>query len=617
MRIRAIGAGIAGGMLAGALVGAVEAVVAWMGAHAAGELPPVAWAMVVYGAIGAAGGLGAGLLGAIIGGGGFGIGFGGILAGLGFVVGRFRVVRDVFQEQLPPGILTPIVQVLALVLAIALGVGLWRLFRRLDQRGGLTRPGVVATLIALVAIGFTVAGWLAPKPERVAKTATATAKAGTPPVILIAVDTLRADHLSAYGYQANKTPNIDGLASDGVRYAEAYAQASWTRPSFATIFTGQYPSSHGAVHKSSLLPDRIDTMAESLSGAGYYTVGFPNNVNISPPFNFGQGFDEYNYLAPDHFFYASEAASKLTLYDGLRLVRERFLSKNVNVYNYYQPAEVVTARVTEWLDEHGEKPEPFFLFVHYMDPHDPYFVHPFNGEGYARVSNPNPPADVADKYRSLYDGEISYLDEHVGALLAELKRRGIYDKALIVFTADHGEEFQDHGGWWHGTTLYDEQINIPLIVKHPQSAGSQVVTDLAAHVDILPTMLSIAGVDVPKQAQGKPLALAAGAGPVRDSVFAEEDLEGNVLQAVRTPEWSFISANKGNPRGLQPEELYQVSTDPGEKTDLASKDPTQLETMKAALGKAYLTAKENAGQGADTTIDAATHERLKQLGYAE
>jgi len=124
-------------------------------------------------------------------------------------------------------------------------------------------------------------------------------------------------------------------------------------------------------------------------------------------------------------------------------------------------------------------------------------------------------------------------------------------------------------------------------------------------------------VPVPQQSQGKPLALVAGAPPVRDSVFAEEDLEGNVLQAVRTPEWKLIKANEGNPRGLEPDELYQVSVDPGERTDLATKNPTELQTMEAALGKAFLTAKENAGAGADATVDAVTHERLKALGYAE
>src|SRR6185369_14774689 len=122
--------------------------------------------------------------------------------------------------------------------------------------------------------------------------------------------------------------------------------------------------------------------------------------------NFQQGFDTYHYLAPDFFFWADEPASQLALYSGLRVVRERFLARRVNVYNYYQPAEVVTGEVKTWVDAHGKDASPFFLFVHYMDAHDPYFVHPFNGEGYARVANPNPPPAMAEKLRSLYDSGI-------------------------------------------------------------------------------------------------------------------------------------------------------------------------------------------------------------------
>jgi hypothetical protein len=174
--------------------------------------------------------------------------------------------------------------------------------------------------------------------------------AGAPNVILVMVDTLRADHLGAYGYASAKTPSIDGLAADGVRAAHTFSQASWTRPSVATILTGLYPSSHGAVHKADILPDRVDTLAEVLSRGGYNTVGFADNVNVSPSFNFGQGFADYRYLAPDLFFHANEPAAQLTLYNGLRLVRERFLARRVDVHNYYQPAEVVTDTVIAWLD---------------------------------------------------------------------------------------------------------------------------------------------------------------------------------------------------------------------------------------------------------------------------
>ncbi len=298
------------------------------------------------------------------------------------------------------------------------------------------------------------------------------------------------------------------LAADGVRYAKAFAQASWTRPSFATIFTGLYPSSHGAVHKADALPSGVETVAEALAAAGYTTAGIANNANISPAFNFGQGFQEYRYLAPDLFFFAPEAAAQLTLYGGLRLVRERFVARSVDVHNYYAPAETVTADALAWLDGASAKQRPFFLFLHYMDPHDPYFVHPFNGEGYARVANPNPQPGVADTYRRLYDGEITYLDEQLGVLIDGLRQRGLYDGTLIVLTGDHGEEFQEHGGWWHGTTLYDEQTHVPLIIKPPLGgARGRVVDELAMSLDIAPTILAAAGTRVPAVMQGHALPL--------------------------------------------------------------------------------------------------------------
>lgn len=617
MRSRNLGAGIAAGILAGALVGAVEALVAWGHAHGAGELPAIGWALAVYGAVGGAVGLGLGLLAAVVGGDGFALGFAGTLASLGFVVARFRIVRDVFMEQLPRGPLPTAIQAIALVATLAVAAFVWTRLRGVTLRGRtLTRPAVAATVVAVLAALWTVGARSMPGHLPAPPPPTGTAAAGAPNVILIGVDTLRADHLSSYGYTANATPRIDALAADGVRYAKAFAQASWTRPSFATIFTGLYPSSHGAVHKADALPGGVETIAEVLSAAGYTTAGIANNANISPAFNFGQGFQEYRYLAPELFFFAPEAAAQLTLYGGLRLVRERFVARSVDVRNYYAPAETVTADALEWLDGARGKDRPFFLFLHYMDPHDPYFVHPFNGEGYARVANPNPPAAVADTYRRLYDGEISYLDQQLGVLIDGLRQRGLYDSTLIVLTADHGEEFQEHGGWWHGTTLYDEQTHVPLVIKPPLGgARGRVVDEMAMSLDIAPTILTAAGARVPEKVQGHPLPLDGGAVPTHDRVFAEEDLEGNVLQAVRTKDWKLITANPGNPRGLRPEELYDVGQDPREQRDLASSDPGQLETMRAALGRATIEARAHAGAAQQTDVDSVTQERLRALGY--
>jgi arylsulfatase A-like enzyme len=187
---------------------------------------------------------------------------------------------------------------------------------------------------------------------------------------------------------------------------------------------------------------------------------------------------------------------------------------------------------------------------------------------------------------------------------------------LIVLTGDHGEEFHEHGGWWHGTTLYDEQIHVPLILKPPAGgARGRVIDELTTSLDITPTIIASAGLAVPPAMQGHPLPLDSGTAPSRDSVFSEEDFEGNVLQSVRTPSSKLVTANPGNPRGLQPEELYKLKTDPGEQHSLVSTDPTLLEELRAALGRSYLEARAHGGAGAQTDVDSVTKDRLRALGY--
>jgi arylsulfatase A-like enzyme len=619
MRTRAIGAGIAGGALAGAAVGAAEAVAAWIGAPAGtGGLPALTWALLAYGAVGAVAGLGAGVAAAVLRTDGFGLALVGIGVPLGFVVGRFRIIRDVFLEQAPKGTVATAVQLGALVVCLMLGAWIWWRLRGADARRSLvTRPlGALGLVVALAGVWTLAARALTPAPPS-PPPPVAQLPAGAPHVLLIMVDTLRADHLGTFGATQVKTPHIDQLAADGIRYPNAFAQASWTRPSVASILTGLYPSSHGAVHKADMLRDGVITLAEALGAGGYRTVGFPNNVNVTASFNFQQGFGEFHYLAPSLFFWASEDAAKLSLYNILRLVRERFLSRSIDVYNYYQPAEAVTGAVVDWLDglQDGQR---FFMYAHYMDPHDPYMNHPFDGVGYARVAMPNPPADMAARLQAAYAGEVAYLDEHLGVLFDELKRRGLYDQTLIVLTADHGEEFHEHGGWWHGTTLYDEQTNVPLIIK-PAAGGArgQAVTELTSSVDIAPTVLAAAGVPVPPAMQGHVLPLDGGAAPARDTVLAEEDFEGNVLQALRSREWKLITANPGNPRGLPEVDLFDVQQDPKETHNLAGSAGGRVEEMRAALGRKMVEARAQAGATMQTDVDSVTRDRLKALGYLD
>jgi len=243
-------------------------------------------------------------------------------------------------------------------------------------------------------------------------------------------------------------------------------------------------------------------------------------------------------------------------------------------------------------------------------------VHPYNGVGYARVAMPNPKPEMADVLRKTYDGEIVHLDEQIGILVEDLKRRGLYDKTMIVVTADHGEEFHEHGGWWHGTTLYDEQLAVPLIVKPPGGGAKGVVNDaMVSSLDVAPTLIAGAGVAVPKTMVGKPLGLGADAPAPRDHSFAESELEGNSLQAYRSGGMKVIHANPGNPRGLPEHQLFNVATDPGEQKDLIATGAEVANKLTADLDAVQRHAESIRVESSGTSIDAASEERLRALGY--
>jgi arylsulfatase A-like enzyme len=265
----------------------------------------------------------------------------------------------------------------------------------------------------------------------------------------------------------------------------------------------------------------------------------------------------------------------------------------------------------------------FFLFLHYMDPHDPYLEHPYSGYGHARASDQNPDSSLAPEFSHLYDGEVSYLDDYLGRLFDWLKVEGLYEEALVVLTADHGEEFQEHGGWWHGQTLYQEQIAVPLIIKYPASAGEgsipgsafsppQVVDELVRSLDIAPTILDVAGASIPEAMQGRSLWSATDPVPY---AFSEEDHEGNVLQSIRTPDRKLILANSDNPRGLPAEALFDLDSDPGEQRNLATTAPDEIQVLRAPLEDLLALARQRAVAGEMGSLDAAVQERLRDLGY--
>ncbi len=616
------------GWLAGALVGCAE--VAWLIGHT-GRLDMIAalaYAVLAYGLPGALVGLILGLL----------LESWGRLSPIAATWSRcagltvavllapvavYRVSTDWSLAQMGPAV------AIGLALLVSLGVFLalrW-LTRRPPGSAVIHWPGSAALYAAiLLAAGVLSAApsWLADAANALVPPAGAPNADHRPNVILIVADALRADRLSCYaqrsvdGYAANVTPHIDALARDGVCYQNMSAQASWTKPSVATILTSLYPSSHQALHAESQLPAAVTTLAEVLSAGGYRTAGLVTNAYITPLFGFDQGFDRYVYLEPDDPFFAPSAATHLTIHHALmRLYRQtdlgRWQRQTFGTWPgpYYRQAEAVNRHLLPWLEAHRH--ERFFLYVHYMDPHTPYFQHPYDGTAFVDAL----PPDQAPWVRRLYDGEVAYLDTYLGELFAALKRWGLYDDALIVFTADHGEEFFEHGGWGHGATLYEEQLWVPLIVKYPGNRYAGTVDEgLARSLDIAPTVLDVAGLPAPAAMQGVSLRPGENA-PARAAwSFAETVYQGQYpMQAVRVGAHKLIRTAPGHPRLIPLILLFDLAADPGEHHNRAAEDPATAQRLQAELDQLVAAAQAQAVAGQAGPVDPATRERLRNLGY--
>lgn len=537
---------------------------------------------------------------------------------IGLAVTVFRLRRDVYAEQMPPPeVLLPVLAGFGALALLLFFVGP-RLFR--GALGSLAQPLPALGLVALVTVGGALAtravdlvaadgGEPAPIPA---------ALADRPNLILVMVDTLRADHLSCYGGPV-ATPNLCRIASDGGTVFNGFSHSSWTKPATATLLTSLVPTSHQAMSKPAALNPEIETVAEALQERGYATGGFVSNTNLTESFGFAQGFDEYVYLGPDYLFGAEESASKLVLYQIARRVWFA-LPMGLRFGDFYQDSEVVNGHAMPWLARHSDS--RFFLFLHYMDPHDPYFEHPYNGYGIARASNQHPPASLADEMKRLYEQEIAYLDGNFGRLIAHLEELGLYENTVIAVVSDHGEEFYEHGGFWHGLTLYEEQIHVPLLVKWPKGRPGNV-PDARAHVarliDVAPTLLAQAGAPLPDAMQGLDLAMDLGQRPETERmVFAEEDHEGNVLRAIRTRDWKWIEANEGNPRGLAELEVFDMTRDPAETRSVADRQRAIATELRAhADGQLNLAQRGQVGEASQAQISSAECEALAALGYVE
>jgi arylsulfatase A-like enzyme/Flp pilus assembly protein TadD len=398
-----------------------------------------------------------------------------------------------------------------------------------------------------------------------------------PNVILITIDTLRADYLGCYGNTRIQTPSLDALAAEGTIFERAYCQAPMTPPSHASILTGTFPPTHGVRDfTSSGLRPGFPTLASILKKAGYNTAAFVSAYVLDSVWGLNQGFDVYY----DHF--------DLTSFQG------------VNPGNVQRKAGDTIDLVVDWLGNQARP--PYFLWVHLYDPHHDY----------------NPPEPFHSRYSGdLYGGEVAYADHELGRLIEVLRRRGEYDRSLIVAVSDHGEAFGEHDEYEHGFFLYQPTLKIPLIFKLPKTASVSLrrFKENVASVDIAPTILQIVQVSgdrqIPMQGRGllSPMLgkrAAAASVPYAETLYPRSTFGWSDLTAYIDGRFKYIDAARP--------ELYDLEADPQEKTNLCDRQRTLADGLRQKLNqfKQRITTSSGAGP---SVADPARVEALRALGY--
>ncbi|MEW6367864.1 MAG: sulfatase-like hydrolase/transferase [Acidobacteriota bacterium] len=398
-----------------------------------------------------------------------------------------------------------------------------------------------------------------------------------PNVLLITVDTTRADHLGCYGYGLARTPAIDALAAEGVRCTNASTAAPITLPSHATILTGVLPPAHGVRDNGAYaLGDEAVTLAERLKAAGYDTQAFVSAMVLDERYNLDQGFDGYD----DDLW--SEDQPKLFM------IRDR-------------PAWRTADRVLKWLERWSARPDRrrFFLWVHLFDPHQPC----------------EPPAKFRVLCPTPYDGEIAAADEAVGKIVADLRRRGILDQTLVVLCADHGESLGEHQEKTHALFIYDATIRIPLILRYPALlAAGTLYRGSVRTVDIIPTMLGMLRLPGGGETQGVNLIGAfqgKSAAPVLpqycESLLSEVGFGMAPLYGVRLDGYKWIRAPKP--------ELYDYRRDQGELHNLCAAEQSRSKQLDGALQALIDDCRRFAVRTEESPMDRETEEMLRSLGY--
>lgn len=384
-----------------------------------------------------------------------------------------------------------------------------------------------------------------------------------PNIVLIVVDTLRADHLGLYGYERPTSHNLDLLAAQSTVFDRAYSHCPWTMPSVASILTGLEPREHGVAKWQDPLGQDFLTLAEVLRAHGYRTGAAVGHYILKPEYGYDQGFEVYNTSALELGSPHEVSSSPTITHLGTKLT----------------------------LPKRGE---PFFVMLHYFDPHAWYQAHP----GF----------DFGDEEMDRYDSEIAFTDLHLGELFQRMEQREQLRDTIVVVIADHGEAFHDHGHNQHTLTLYEELIRIPLIIRVPGFEPRRL-DNVVAETQLAPTLLALAGLPIPATMQAPPLAFdERGFLPAEDRRVFAETRQSASKDAVVDGDWKLI-----NDRKRSRYELYDLAADPIEKQNQRTEDKERLEAMKGVLREHRKLPRAKPGEQKE--LSEETRQALLALGY--
>lgn len=491
------------------------------------------------------------------------------------------------------------------------------LFHRIGQKMGIARS--LTTLMTLVVLSPLMT-LVATKDSKVSAEGFKETAHQIKHVILITVDTLRADVLSSYNHQGASTPHIDQLAKDGILFTYAISAAPWTLPAVASIMTGLSPSVHMMRRQESRLPDSLPTLAEYMRDAGYFTAAIGYNHFLTSKHNISQGFLEYN------FFPKPSIGSSF----GARLLQRLF----PNQVPLKPSTHDLTKLAIQWLEANYEKDS--FLWIHYYDPHLPY-TPPAD-----HLPTMEPPPAIGTKFsrleairtglfvpslterkwiKALYEAEVRYVDDNIRELLDTLKRLNIYNESLIILTSDHGEEFWEHGGYEHGHTLYNELLWVPLIIKLPQSASKGQISTAVSTQSIMPTVLDVCGIDYDsKYLSAESLSSLWRHNPnafqrpmISTGVLYYEDRESVIFDGLK-----YIRSLLTNREEL----FYDLTRIPQEQISTLSSSPDKVQRARNTLrehNQASAKLRDHYGvtDGEEIKFDKEIARQLKSLGYIQ